>query len=305
MKVLLPTLDQMMFLFLCMLIGFLLNRGKVLSEDADVVLSRLENYVFIPALTINSFMTYCTAENLAENAGALGYSLLFLGISIAIATLLAPRFTGDRGEVGIYRYSLSVTNMGFMGNSLVQGLLGDAALFRYLIFTLPMNTFVYTAGVIWLTAGKRKFSWRMLVNPMFISVIAGVALGLTKCPLPSFVGKTIGACASCFSPLAMVITGFVIAKFDFGSLLRRGRIYILTGIRLVAMPLLYLLIAALLRMPGDARVSMLIASAMPLGLNSIVFPAAYGGDETIGASMAVISNLVGILTVPLIVGLVL
>ena len=304
MAVFLPTLDQMMFLFLCMLIGFLLNKLNILSEHADVTISRMENYVFIPALTINSFMTYCTVENLAANAGALMYSVLFLGLSIGIAFALAPRFSREKGVTGIYRYSLTVSNFGFMGNSLVQGLLGDAALFRYLIFTLPMNVFVYTAGVIWLTAGKRKFSIRMLLNPMFASMIIGMLLGLTKCPMPSFVGKTISACANCFSPLAMVVTGFVIAKFNFANLLRRWNVYILTAIRIVAMPLAYLLLTALLRIPQDVRLMILFSSAMPLGLNPIVFPAAYGGDETIGASMAVISNLIGIITVPLIISLV-
>lgn len=48
---------------------------------------------------------------------------------------------------------------------------------------------------------------------------------------------------------------------------------------------------------------MLFSAAMPLGLNTIVFPAAYGRDETPGAAMAVISNLIGIVTVPLILTL--
>ena len=305
MEVFLSTLDQMMFLFMCMLIGFILGKRKLLSENADVLISRMENYVFVPALTINSFMTYCTVKNLGENAGALLYSFLFLGLSIVIAFVLAPRFSSDKAEEGIYRYSLTITNLGFMGNALIQGLLGDAVLFRYLIFTLPMNTFVYSAGVIWLTAGKRKFSFRMLLNPMFASVIIGMILGLTKCPLPSFVNKTISACASCFSPLAMVLTGFVISKFHFVSLLKRRNIYVLTVVRIVAMPLLYLLISILLKIPQDVRILILFSSAMPLGLNSIVFPAAYGGDKTIGASMAVISNLIGIITVPLIISLVL
>ena len=47
----------------------------------------------------------------------------------------------------------------------------------------------------------------------------------------------------------------------------------------------------------------LIFTAMPLGLNTIVFPAAYGGDENIGASMAVISNVIGLVTVPLMMQL--
>ena len=42
---------------------------------------------------------------------------------------------------------------------------------------------------------------------------------------------------------------------------------------------------------------------MPLGMNTIIFPAAYGGDLTTGASMAVISNIVGLISVPVILSL--
>lgn len=299
------TLDQMMFLFLCMLIGFLLSKLKILSEDADVLISRMENYVFVPALIVNSFMTNCTLENLAGNATTVLYGILLLGISVAIALVLTPAFSRDKAEAGLYRYSLTVTNIGFMGNALVQGLMGEEVLFRFLMFTLPTNIFIYSVGVIWLTAGKRRFSLKLLLNPMFVSVIIGMVLGLTRCPLPSFVGKTISAYAACFSPLAMVLTGFVIAKFDILSLLKMGKIYVLTAVRIIAMPLLYLLLSGLLKVPQDIRVLVLFYSAMPLGLNTIVFPAAYGGDETPGAGMAVISNLVGIISVPLILSLVL
>ena len=43
----------------------------------------------------------------------------------------------------------------------------------------------------------------------------------------------------------------------------------------------------------------LCATAMPLGLNTVVFPAAYGGDTTPGASMALISHLMSIITIPI------
>lgn len=305
MEAFLSTMDQMAFLFLCMLIGFVLHKMHILDENADVLISRLENDVFVPALIINSFMTYCTVENLAANASALLYCVLFLGISIVIGFLLAPRFAKDRTEEGIYRYSFSVTNFGFMGNSLVQGLLGEAALFRYLIFTIPGNVFTYSAGIIWLTAGQKKFSPKMLLNTTFISMVIGMLLGLGQFQLPSFMMKTIDACASCFSPLAMILTGFVIAKFDIAKLFRQVKVYLIAVIRVVIMPLAYLGISYLLHMPQDIRVLMIFFSAMPLGLNTIVFPAAYGGDETIGASMAVISSILGIVSVPLILSLVL
>ena len=103
----------------------------------------------------------------------------------------------------------------------------------------------------------------------------------------------------------MVLTGYVVGKYDIPGLFRRKPVYVLCGLRLVLLPLLCLAVCRLLKLPGDITSLLVIFSAMPLGLNTIVFPAAYGGDETLGASMAVISNLVGLATVPLVLSLVL
>ena len=39
---------------------------------------------------------------------------------------------------------------------------------------------------------------------------------------------------------------------------------------------------------------------MPLGLNTIVIPAAYGGDTRIGASCALISSVLAVVTIPVL-----
>ena len=297
------TLQQMLFLFLCILIGYALNRSRILPAESDITISRLETYVFVPAVVFNSFRTYCTADNLLANTGGLLFFAGILAVYIALACILAPRFAADKAEEGIYRYALAIPNYGFMGNSIVLGLLGDAMLFRYLILTIPAGIISATAGVIWVTAGKKKFSPKMLINPQFIAMLIGMVFSLTHCPLPGFVDKTVTACASCFSPLAMVLTGFVIGKYPFKGLFRRRNVYWLTGLRLVLLPLICLGICRLMKIDADVTLLALIFSAMPLGLNTIVYPAAYGGDETLGANMAVISNLIGLITVPLILSL--
>ena len=43
----------------------------------------------------------------------------------------------------------------------------------------------------------------------------------------------------------------------------------------------------------------LICFATPLGLNTIVYPAAYGGETKTGASMAMISHTLSVVTIPL------
>ncbi len=52
--------------FLLILIGFLLAKCKVVSEDSAHVLSRLENSLFIPALVLGNFVDNFTLEKLSD-----------------------------------------------------------------------------------------------------------------------------------------------------------------------------------------------------------------------------------------------
>ena len=54
------TLSPMLVMFLCIVIGFVLNKKKLCPANTATVLSKLENNVLIPALVINTFMKYCT-----------------------------------------------------------------------------------------------------------------------------------------------------------------------------------------------------------------------------------------------------
>ena len=305
MQAFIPVLNQMLFLFTCIMIGLAVNKLKLLPENADRTISKLLSYVVMPALIINSFYNNCTVENLTAYAPLILYSSIYYGLCLLIGILLGPRFSEDKGVQGLYKYSLVITNMGFMGNALILGLFGQEKLFSYLIFSLPGTVLVYSIGVVWLTGGKKKLSWKSFVNPMFGFMILGILLGIIHPPLPVFVTSAMSSLASCFSALAMLLTGFVIGEFDLFKLLKVKPVYLLTLIRTVLIPLGVFFLFRAVGTPDDILLYIVFTAAMPLGMNTIVFPAAYGGDLTTGASMAVISNIVGLISVPLILGLVL
>jgi hypothetical protein len=101
-------------------------------------------------------------------------------------------------------------------------------------------------------------------------------------------------------PVAMILTGFVVAGYGIRSLLGDGRIYIMTGLRLLAIPFVLTMIFRLFLKDSPVLLYVLCFFAMPLGLNTIVIPAAYGGDTRIGASCALISSALAVITVPVL-----
>ncbi len=56
MEIFASTLNQTAFLFSFIIIGYFLAKWKVLPDNSSVVLSKLENTVFIPALVMGTFI---------------------------------------------------------------------------------------------------------------------------------------------------------------------------------------------------------------------------------------------------------
>jgi len=138
---------------------------------------------------------------------------------------------------------------------------------------------------------------------MIVGMLIGVVIGLSGLKLPTSLKKVIDVSGDCMSPVAMLLTGLTIGNIDLLALLRKWRIYLTTAIKLFAYPLIFFVIALLL--PRNAffndtffKCAMCFAS-MPMGLNTIVIPAAYGKDTTDAAGLALVSHLISIITIPL------
>ena len=299
------TLNQTAFLFGLIVIGYLLVKLKVLPDNAALVLSKLENTVFIPALVMGTFINNFTLQNISEAWKLLAVSFLIAVIAIPFAIITSKLLTGDKYIQKIYTYGLSFSNFGFMGNAVVNSLFPDI-FFEYLIFTLPLWIFIYIWGVPRLLiadSGKKqtfKESMKSFVNPMFVSMVIGMIIGLLPIKLPSWINSIISVSGDCMSPVAMILTGVVVSSISLKKTFTNIRIYIISIVRLIVMPLIFVGISSFFNMPQTIYVCALCSLAMPLGPNTIVIPAGLGKDTSVAAGMAVISHLLSCITIPFI-----
>ena len=300
MQVFTATLNQMLVLFIFMALGFFLNKKRLLPFDDSVVLSKLETYAFVPCLVFSVFYKYCTVENFKQKWTYMLYGAAVMAVSLPIGIVLAKFFAKDGYLKKIYTYSFAVANFSFMGNAVVLGVFGEKVLFDYMIFTLPLNLYVYSIGTASLIPTEKggKLSVKTFVNPIFIALILGAVCGLLSVPLPKFITTAISSAGACMSPLAMLLTGFVIGGYSLKTLASDKKVYLASVIRLIILPSVFMAVLLLLKTDKDIIRVALCATAMPLGLNTVVFPAAYGGDTTPGAGMALVSHLISIITIP-------
>ncbi|MBQ8174261.1 MAG: AEC family transporter [Clostridia bacterium] len=297
------TLGQMAFLFFLIVIGYLLTRFSILPDTATAVLSKLESWVFIPALVMGTFMhNFTVAQFGTAGKFILAGAVTVLG-GLPLVLLFARLCTKDSYTRGIYTYGLAFSNFGFMGNAVVSALFPDVFM-NYLIFVLPFWVLIYLWGVPYLLMPVKegasfKSGLKNLVNPMFIAMLVGMIVGLLPFEVPTFFSSAVSSLGSCMSPVAMLLTGMTIAKTPLKKMLGVPSIYAVSLIRLLLLPAVALTVVALSPVPQDVALCAVAASAMPLGLNTIVIPSAYGKDTSVAAGMALISHVLSVITIPL------
>lgn len=305
MSLFLSTLNQIAFLFGFIIIGYVLVKFKILPESAAMVLSKLENTVFIPALVMGTFIENFTTERISTAWKLLALSFIIALIVIPFAILVSKLVTKDKYIQNIYTYGLTFSNFGFMGNAVMNSLFPDV-FFEYLIFTLPLWILIYLWGVPRLLIAdansKQTFkeSLKSFVNPMFIAMLIGMVIGLLNIPLPKWTISLIDVSGDCMSPIAMILTGVVVSSISLKKTFTNIRIYIISFVRLVVLPAAFIIVASFFDIPETTYICVLCSLAMPLGLNTIVIPSSLGKDTSIAAGMAVISHLLAAVTIPLV-----
>lgn len=321
----LTVLNPMLMLFLCMAIGFVLCKTKILSGDAGKVMAKLLTWVFAPALSFFTMANYCTVDNLVKGGSYLLVSAISVGIALAIAIPLSCVFIKSKSyERGVYKYALTFGNSGYVGDPLVLALFGVEGLFWYKIACLPISIVIYTWGISVLVAkkeGEKHNPFKSLLNAPMIAMLIGIVVGLVGIGgtiiggegARTFFGSTLDGLKSCYGPMAMILAGFTVARFDIKQMLKNVRVYIATALRLVILPVvilgtlygIMLLLNLIFGMVVDTYILFMLffAIAAPLGLNTVVFPEAYGGDPSTGASMAMISHTLCVISIPLMFAL--
>ena len=294
----------MAFLFSLIVIGFILTKSKIVNSDAAGILAKLENNLFIPALVLNTFVQNFTVERIQSTWQLLLLSIILLLVVIPLAMGVSRLLSKDRYIQNIYTYGLCFSNFGFMGNAVVSALFPDIFL-EYLIFTLPlwMGIYLWGAPSLLMSDGSKqtlKSRLKSFTNPMFIAMLVGIILGLIGVNLPNWLNSVISSSANCMSPIAMLLTGITVANIDLVKTFKNGQIYLISLVRLLVFPLLFLVIFMFLPLPETLRTCAICSLAMPLGLNTIVIPSAYGKDTSAAAGMAIISHALSCITIPLV-----
>lgn len=289
-------LQQTIIMFALMLLGLLLSRRGMITEQGSRDLSNVLLYAVIPCVILRSYMSEFSTEKLR----AMGLSALIAVIAFAASIAVAYLTCGTRHR--IENFAVAFGNAGFIGIPLVTAVFGPEAAFYVVSFSTFANLLQWTYGIVIISGKKETMNLRMVfVNPVFISMVIGIALFVLQPTLPTVVTGTIGYIADGNTVLAMIILGYYLSKVQLRGLFADVRLYLFSALRLLVVPAVTILV--FLPFPfarGEITLITLIAAATPIASSTAIFAQKFEQDYRRAVSYVCLSTILSVATLPLV-----
>ena len=289
-------LQQTIIMFALMLLGLLLSRRGMITEQGSRDLSNVLLYAVIPCVILRSYMSEFSTEKLR----AMGLSALIAVIAFAASIAVAYLTCGTRHR--IENFAVAFGNAGFIGIPLVTAVFGPEAAFYVVSFSTFANLLQWTYGIVIISGKKETMNLRMVfVNPVFISMVIGIALFVLQPTLPTVVTGTIGYIADGNTVLAMIILGYYLSKVQLRGLFADVRLYLFSALRLLVVPAVTILV--FLPFPfarGEITLITLIAAATPIASSTAIFAQKFDQDYRRAVSYVCLSTILSVATLPLV-----
>lgn len=284
-------------LFVMIAVGFVCTKGGMLSEKGLAEITAFLLRIVTPCIIVSSFLSAGTDVDLS----ALGLSVLTAVVShlLVIALSFCTFRKTEVNRQKTMRFAVIFSNTGFMGMPLVESVVGPSGVVYASVYMAVFNLFCWTYGYSMMSGGKKANLKTVLLNPGVIGLAVGVPLYLLHIPLPELVLQPIESFASLNTPLAMVVVGSHIARIPFRSMFTDKDVYLVSLLRLVAAPLLFLGLLMLWRPPYNIFVGNVIQASAPVAANAVLFSIQFGRDASLASKVVALSTLLSIITLPL------
>lgn len=312
MNIPLKIISQVMVIFLLMFIGAYLFRTKKLTATGTKQMSNILLLFVMPSVLINSMQIAFDWQMFIGLLWSFALAILTHTILIILTKFIILRKADDPYQIGVERCCAIMSNAGFFSLPIVQALWGVEGMFYATAYIAVYNILSWTYMVKELTHHVNgKLSLKSIVlNPGVIGAVVGFVCYVSNFTIPTPFGDVISFLAGANTPIAMIVIGAFIGAIDFKSLFTNKRVYYISSLRILILPLIIILIYKLIDIGSivpNAEIIVLINAVLmisPVGLSVSLFAQRYDIDTQHCSKIIAISTLFSIFTMPILISII-
>lgn len=306
--------NQLGILFSTIFIGYFLAKIKIITAPATQFLSKYVLNIALPAILISGMRIPYTPEKLHTAIYVFLLSIPCYVLAYLMGIVTAKVLSRDNTQKAVFNFSIVFANTAFLGFPVFLALYGKESIFYAAIYNITFGLLLYSLGVKIMrphhadserqnSGQSKKMILKTVFNPGVIASIIGFILFITAIPLPQFLIGTVDAIGNTCVPLSMLTIGAMLSELPLRHMFSNVRVYLLSAIRLLVMPLLTLVMVKyffgldqmwLIAIP-------VIMAGMPVATNTVLMAIEYKNDAQLSSQVVLISTLFSCLTIPFLV----
>lgn len=140
----------------------------------------------------------------------------------------------------------------------------------------------------------RDFAANLFSNPLVIGILAGVLWRVAELPMPSLGARFIDSFAGIAGTVALFSMGLGLRKFGISGNVKPA--LALSAMKLLLLPALVLATSYLAGLPPLVAQVMVVAAAMPTGVNPYLIAMRFGSGQVLASNTTTISTAFAVLT---------
>jgi len=317
----LAVAEKVGLLFILIALGFLCQRLRMLTEEANKCMGDIVMYFVTPCVIINAFSaTLYSREELVQVLKNIGL-VAVIAIAAHLAMILAVHVffrSSKEDRRRLMRFAAVFSNAGFIALPLAQALIDtptsrEGSLYAA-VYLAVFNIALWTWGLVDMSGERKAMNWRkILLNPGIIGVVIGLFVFTSPLymtfgdtagiRLPDLILDALSAVSALNLPLPMLMVGYYLGKADLLAAFRDGQSFICIAVRLLLFPMVLLGVLWLCGVQGNVMIVSVIGASAPVGATATIFAAKFNRDTELSVRLVSLSTVLSMITMPLIVGL--
>jgi predicted permease len=288
--------------FSLILIGYLVCRYTALNRTVWEQVEALVYFLLFPVLLFHSIVKSPLDFKATSSLIGAGWALGLVGIGLAYSLPHLPwlgKAMSKRDHAASAQVAFRFNS--FIGLALAERLAGPPGLLMIAVL-IGVCVPLFNVAAVWPMArhAQKGFMGELVRNPLIIATASGLAANIAGYSIPSWMEPTVSRLGAASLALGLMAAG---AGMQLGALARAKKLAVsVLAIRHAILPIAAWGLSHLFGLSPLQSTVLLAFSALPTASTCYVLAARMGYDGTYVAALVTLSTLLGMLSLPLALG---
>ena len=286
-------------------IGFVTRKKGIVSREGQRSITDLVINVVLPCNIVTSFVQELPDSALRDCA-----MIFLISVGMEAMCMLYARVAYrnvEENKKKCLTYGILVSNAGFLGNPVAEGVYGPMGLMLASVYLIPVRVIMWSKGIAIFSgeSDRRQTLRKVLTHPCVIACMVGIVIMLADLLagvsiVPEWLFDMLKTVGRCNTGLSMMVIGMILSDIDFAQLVD-GLVIRYTVERLIVIPgVLGLILLGLSRLgvvTGLAPNLAVLLAAMPAPATTSMLSSKYDCAPDFATKMVILSTLCSIPTI--------